>query len=376
MVANGGSYATLDDAQTMAYATTDPNDFVMGRGPGPFAIDEVQRGGDRLVLAIKAAVDRNQQRGQFLLAGSTRFLTVPQLSESLAGRAEILELWPLSQGELAGSRERFAEVAFSEPSKLVTFNTERLDRTSLMRRVVEGGYPEVMGQPELARRRWFRNYLRMVIERDIVEASAIRQAEEIPRLLRLLASNTAGELVPTRLANDLGIGGDTVRRYLGLLEMVGLLVRTPAWLPSLTTREKRHSKSTLVDTGLTAAILGLDATTLSQPGAPMAGPLLEAFVNMEIRKQLSWADTDVHLRHWRDRSGAEVDLVLEATDGRLVAIEVKAGSTVSAADTRHLVTLRERTGEKFLAGFVLTTAQHGERMGDRIWALPITTLWA
>lgn len=375
LVGISGRYVTLDDDQTLEYALSDPADFVNGDS-WPLAIDEVQRGGDRLVLAIKAAADRDTRKGHFLLAGSTRFLTVPHLSESLAGRAEILDLWPLSQGELTGIQESFIDIAFSDPTAFLGAQPEQLSRVELFSRVVSGGYPEMIDQSPATTRRWFRNYLRTVIERDIVEASAIRQADELPRLLRLLAANTAGELVPSRMAGDLHLGDDVVRRYLGLLEMVGLLVRTPAWLPSLTAREKRHSKATLVDTGLTAAILGLNHEVLAAAGAQMAGPFLESFVTMEIRKQLSWSDTGVQLRHWRDRSGAEVDLVMEAPDGRIVAVEVKAGTSVTAADTRHLSALRDRLGERFVAGIVLTTGQRPERFGDRIWALPVSALWA
>jgi uncharacterized protein len=374
-VANSGSYASLDDDRSLAYALTDPTDFV-ANGQAPFAIDEVQRGGDPLVLAVKSAVDTANRKGMFLLAGSTRFLTVPQLSESLAGRAEVLDLWPLSQGELAGARETFLDTAFESPTRFGESQLIGSTRAELLARVAAGGFPEVVDEPSKVRQRWFRSYLRTVIERDIVEASAIRQADEMPRLVRLLAANSSGELVPSRLAGHLRLGDDVVRRYLGLLELVGLLVRIPAWLPSLTSREKRHDKTVLVDTGLALAVLGISDDALATPGSPMAGALLEAFVIMELRKQLSWSDTGIELRHWRDRTGPEVDVILESPDGRIVAVEVKATSSVTAADVRHIAALRDRLGDRFISGVVLCTATRAARFGDRIWTLPVSSLWS
>lgn len=375
LVADLGTFTTLDDDQTLQYALFDPTSFVDGVS-SPLAIDEVQRGGDRLVLAVKASVDRSGRPGSFLLAGSTRFLTVPQLSESLAGRAEIIDLWPFSQGEIVGVRDRFIDVAFVDPRELVQTRPELLTREDLFARVVAGGFPEPLALPAEVRGRWFRNYLRTVIERDVVEASAVRQADELPRMVRLLAANTAGELVPSRIAGDLKLGDDATRRYLSLLELVGLLVRIPAWVPSLTTREKRHPKAVLVDTGLAAASLGLGLQSLLRAPSQMAGSLLESFVTMELVKQSTWADTPVVIRHWRDRGGAEVDLIVEAVDGRIVAIEVKASQSVTPADLRHLQRLRDALGDRFVAGIVLHLSTTAAQLGDRLCSLPVSTLWS
>ncbi len=253
---------------------------------------------------------------------------------------------------------------------------DRTSRNELFEIVVEGGYPELLGVPTKSRARWYRSYLKTVIERDVVEASAIRQAQELPRLVRLLAANPAGELVASRIAGDLRLGDDVVRRYLGLLEMVGLLTLTPAWLSNFTTREKRHAKASLVDTGLAAAALGLSVESLAAFGAPLAGGFLESFVTMEIRKQCSWSEEPIEIKHWRDRNGAEVDLILETPDGRVVAIETKAGTTTGASDVRHLISLREALGDRFASGVIFHTGERIQRLGDRIWSLPVSALWA
>lgn len=178
--------------------------------------------------------------------------------------------------------------------------------------------------------------MRTVVERDVVEASSITQAVELPRLLGLLGANTSGELVPARLASGLRISTDTVARYVGLLELVGLVVRIPAWTPSLTRREKRHPKAATADTGLACGLLGLSTEALSGPGAPMADPLLETCVRMELTKRRGWSARQPTVRHWRDRNGAEVDLIVEDDNGAFAAVEVTASASVSPADTRHL----------------------------------------
>lgn len=285
-------------------------------------------------------------------------------------------MWPLSQGEIAGVVDRFVDVAFDAPDALHALDVESIPRRELFARVARGGFPEVVGQDAGSRRRWFRTYVRTVIERDIVEASAIRQRDDLPRVLRLLASNTSGELVVARLAGDAGVTEDVARRYVGLLELVGLVRRVPAWMPSLTSREKRHPKGVVSDTGLACAVLGHDGARLAEPGAPMAGPLLETFVTMELVKQSTWSETAPTVRHWRDRNGAEIDILLEADDGRIVAVEVKASSSVSAADARHLFARRDALGDRFVVGAVLYLGEHPVKLGERVVALPVSTLWA
>lgn len=375
LVEGAGSYWSLDDESVRAAARLDPHGFVE-QGSSPMAIDEVQRGGNDVVLAVKSIVDRRHDRGQFVLAGSTRFLSVPQLSESLAGRAEVLDLWPLSQGELVGVRETFLDVLLTDPDQLARRRFEQVDRRVLFDRLVRGGYPELVEAPPAQAARWYRNYVRTVVERDIVEASAITQADELPKLLRLLAANTSGEMVTARLAGDARMAVDTVSRYVGLLELVGFVVRIRAWTPSLASREKRHPKVVITDTGLTCGLLGRNANGLGMATSPLTGPLLESFVTMELVKQRGWSDRQPTIRHWRDRNGAEVDLIVEDDNGSIAGVEVKASSTVSPGDVKHLQGLRNKLGDRFTAGVVLYLGDRVVPLGERIWALPVSMLWA
>ena len=375
LVGESGTYWSFDEESVRAAAMLDPHGFVE-EGRSPVALDEVQRGGDAVVLAVKSVVDRRIARGQFVLAGSTRFLTVPQLSESLAGRAEILDLWPLSQGELLGVRETFLDTLLGAPEELVGRRFEGVERGDLFGRLIRGGFPELIDAAPSFATRWYRSYVRTVVERDVVTSSAITQADELPTLLRLIAANTSGELVAARLAGDARMSVDTVSRYLALLELVGIIVRIRAWTPSLTSREKRHPKVLISDTGLACALLGRNADGLGSPTSALTGPMLESFVAMELTKQRGWSTRQPTIRHWRDRNGAEVDLVVEDDDGTVAGIEVKASATVSSSDVKHLQLLQDKLGNRFAAGLVLYLGERVVPLGDRLWAFPVSALWS
>ena len=152
--------------------------------------------------------------------------------------------------------------------------------------------------------------------------------------------------------------------------------RVPAWSRNVTSKRVKQAKLHFTDSGLAAHLLGASASALSQRDAQMAGPLLESFVAGEVARQRTWADTDVALHHFRDRRGAEVDLVLETRDGRVAAIQVKAGRSVGKSDVRSLSMLRDRVGEDFVNGVVLNCGDTVRPLGDRLTAMPLSALWS
>lgn len=370
----GGTYLTLDQPAVADAAREDPDGLVRDRME-PVVIDEVQRGGDDLVRAIKRAVDDEPRPGRFLLTGSARFTTVPGISESLAGRAALVDLWPLSQGERDGVLEGFLDRLFDDPDSLVEEGLS-LPRQELFERVVAGGYPEATALPPGRRRdRWFDGYVRTLIQRDIRELADLRRLDDIPRLLRLLAARSAQELEVSDLATEAGLPRSTLQDYLPLLETVFLLSRSPAWSRNVTSKVVRRPKGYLTDSGLAAYLLGVDARGLLAPEARDRGALTETFVVGELRKQRTWARERVEVHHFRDRSGPEVDVVLETPRGRIAALEVKSGVTVRSSDLAALRLLRDRVGEAFVAGILLHAGDGVHRFGDRLLALPIPVLW-
>ena len=339
-------------------------------------IDEVQRGGDDLLLAIKARVDTDNRPGQFLLTGSTRFLTVPRLSESLAGRVDLIDLWPFSQGELDRHRDVFVDRIFGATRALRRRRPPPISRAAVFGRVCRGGFPEAVRRHGRQRERWFDGYLRTLTGRDVSDIANIQRVGDLPALVRLLASRTASELNVSRLANDADVPRTTLAGYLPLLESVYLMFRLPAWSRNLTSKRVKQAKLHFTDSGLAAHLVGASPEALARPHARMAGALLESFVASEIARQRTWAATDIELHHFRDRAGAEVDLVLESRDGRVAAIEVKAGRSVGRNDMRSLELLRDRIGDDFTNGVVLGCFDDVQPLGDRLSAIPLSVLWS
>ncbi|HSV68276.1 MAG TPA: ATP-binding protein [Mycobacteriales bacterium] len=372
----GGTLLNLDNEQLLQAATADPVSFASS-GTKPRFIDEVQRGGDPLLRAIKAEVDAKPTPGRYVLAGSTRFLTTPSLSESLAGRVAVVDVWPFSPGELEGRSDRFIDIIFADPSSLAGLETSAVDRLDYFTRVCRGGFPEpALMRTARARRAWFRSYVQAISERDIREMARVNEPSAIASLLSYLASITAQEHNSANTSNKTGLHRGTVNRYLELLEAVFLIHRLPAWSRNMTARVVKHPKLHLTDTGLAAPLLGISPESLALPVTPAREPLIETFIVNELAKQSTWSDTAVRLHHWRVSGGAEVDVVIERDDGQVVGVEAKAKDTVTAEDFRGLAALRDLLGPQFTRGVVLHTGRQGSiTFGDRLVSLPISSLW-
>lgn len=364
-------YVTFDDLTVLGAARSSPADF-LARFDGPVVIDEAQRAPE-LFLAIKAEVDRDRRPGRFLLTGSAHVRFVPEISEALAGRVEVLTLLPLSQGEIEGRSEGFVDAVFR--GELPRLDGEPLDRGEILSRALIGGYPEVVRRRQAARRRrWFASYLTTVLQREVRDLADVEGLSELPRLLALVAARTGGIQNVSELARSTGMAQTTVKRYLALLVAAFLVRKVPAWSGNLGKRLLKSPKLYPLDTGLMGHLLGLDKGGLEAPGAPV-GPLLEAFVVGEIGKQLGWSEVQPTVHHFRSARQEEVDIVLEDARRRVVGIEVKASAAVGARDFRHLERLRNDLGDRFVAGLVLHTGREAVGFGDRLLAAPVWSLW-
>lgn len=371
----GGTYRSLDDPDQLRAAREDPVTYAWSETL-PLMIDEVQRGGDDLVLAVKRQVDRDKQRpGQFVLSGSTRFLTVPTLSESLAGRAVFLDLWQLSMGERTSGGCGSLRAVFQDPMSLVGARSP-WTRDGYIDLVCTGNYPEAIRlRAPASRRRWFTSYVRTIVERDIEEFAAVEHADVIPKLLALVAARSGSPFVASDVARSLQVNYQTVQTYLSYVAMVFLVAEVPAWSTNLTSRLTKASKVFLTDSGLAASLLRVGPEGLREPGARSLGGLVETFVFAELVKLRSLTGDAFEIYHYRDRDQREIDFILEAPDGRIVAVEVKGTATPSPDHARHLRWLRDKLGERFVAGVVLHVGEHSLSYGNRIIAAPISTLW-
>lgn len=363
-------FVTLDDETNRLAVQHDPRSFVQ-RPADTFVIDEAQLE-PNLFRAIKAEIDRDRRPGRFLLTGSSRLLSAPDMAASLVGRVETIDLWPFSQGELVGRADGLVDLVYDEPTELI--RNSSIERADVIERIVLGGYPEIVNRQPGRRHAWFDGYLTTITQSVIRDLSSIERLAEIPRLLRLCAARTGTELNVSSLANEFGFPTRTVDGYLALLGQAFLVDRIPAWSTNLSRKVIRRPKLVLTDTGLASYLVGANRDTMARIGGPF-GQLLETFVANELRKQLTWSKTRPSLWHFRDRDGAEVDLILEYPDGRIVGIEVKASSSPSPDDLRGLRFLSDRLGDRFHFGILLHTAPEATRFGANLAALPVSVLW-
>lgn len=367
------TYVSLDDRDSRVAAQTDPEGFVADR-PGLLAIDEVQRVPE-LLLAIKAKVDRDQRPGRFLITGSSQISANRDVSETLAGRIERLTLWPFSQGERTGNDSSFLDRLFGNMLGRV-FGSD-VTKRDYLERALAGGYPEAMARSPQRRGTWFASYVQTVVEREAPGIIASPRTAELPRLLRLVAARHAGLLNVQSLADDGQMPRQSVNRYLDVLEAVFLTARLPAWTPNLSSRESSTPKIIVTDPGLAASLNHLHLEDLAAPEIARGadGPVIEGFVATELMRIRENSVVPAEICHYRDRRGTEIDLIIES-EGRIAAIEVKAGASVDPKAVRTLAALRDTLGSRFVQGIVMHTGPTGQVLGDRLLSMPIATLWS
>lgn len=366
------AYVTLDDEPVLRTAREDPVGFIAAL-PARVTLDEVQRA-PGLLLAIKAAVDRERRPGRLLLTGSANLLLLPKVGDSLAGRIEYVQLHPLTESEkerrpgallqsfLAGHlAPRIPGIAAAEAGHL-------------RERLLRGGYPPAqLRSPERARQ-WHRQYLRTVLERDVADVARVRNAAELGRLVEIVALRSASLLNLSALGAELGMRRETADEYLSVLERLFLLRRLPAWHRNEAKRLIKTPKIHLLDSGLAATLAGLEAGDWTAQRERF-GHLVESFVVQQLIAQAGWTDPDLRFWHYRDKDQVEVDLVI--TRGRRTwGVEVKTAATVTPADGNGLRRVAEQCGKDFQGGIILYAGANTLPTADRrILAVPLSELW-
>ncbi|MBP7514380.1 MAG: ATP-binding protein [Flavobacteriales bacterium] len=365
------SYVTLDDHASLDAALNDPAGFIAGLG-GFAVIDEVQNA-PNIFRAIKASVDRDRRPGRFLLTGSANVLVLPKLGDSLAGRMEIVTLYPMAQDELAGRKSGFIDAAFGK--RLPITPLTHCDRSKLARKVFAGGYPEVMGRAESARRNaWYKAYVTGILQRDVRDISNITDLTAMPKLLAQLAMRSSGLMNLADIGRGIDAPHTTLRRYLALLEATFLHVPLRPWTANRSNRLVKAEKIHLSDSGFAAHLCGIrSAGDLGK--SDRFGNLLETFVVGELRKMNGWSKTFTEAYHFRNEKAREVDVVLEDTAGRVVGIEVKASSSIGSDDLIGLKQLREIAGKKWVRGIVLHSGPAITGFDKDLHAVPMSAMW-
>lgn len=355
-------FFSLDDLDVVDAARRNPEALVGGLEQ--VTLDEVQRE-PNLLLAVKRAIDRRRQSGQFLLTGSANLLLMRRVSETLAGRASYLTLWPMTRREQQGlgrcgvweevlqaGDEAWLDLLAAQPDK-------PRDWRALARR---GGFPTpaLHLARDADRAVWFDGYVRTYLERDLQELSAIAALPDFRRLMRAACLRLGQLLNQTELGRDVALPQPTVHRYLNLLETSYMLVRVPAYAVNRTKRLIKSTKLYWADTGV--------ALHLSD-GVEPGGAHLE---NIILHDLLAWRDARLEraeILYWRTTIGEEVDFVIEAA-GRLLPVEVKATGHPRLADAVHLSTFQAEYGDQCRAGLLLHTGSTLQWLTPRVLAVP------
>jgi len=362
-------YLTLDDETTLAAALQDPTGFI--RELDRAIIDEVQRA-PALILAVKKSIDEDRRPGRFLLTGSANVMTLSTVADSLPGRMETLSLLPLAQCEMSGHGGNWLDCVFTGQAPAISKGAVGRE---LIKAVVSGGYPEVVARPTAKRRAaWIRQYLDALIQRDVREIANINKVESLPRFLRALATSSGQLCNYSKIGGQVGLSNKTVNTYMALFEQMFLLQRVEPWTTNRLKRIVKTPKLHFLDTGILSQLVGLTPETTQQDRGAF-GNVLESFVYGELRKQASFSDAGYRMYHYRDRDQMEVDFVVEDEQGRTAGIEIKASATVAPADFKGLRQLTQACGDELVQGVVLYDGEETMPFGDKLYAVPISSLW-
>jgi predicted AAA+ superfamily ATPase len=292
-----------------------------------------------------------------------------------------MRIFPFAQSEIEGSAPNlisrilsWGEAFFRKEKNKPAAET----REGYINRIIRGGFPLAVTRSPLARNRWFDDYVRQTIERDVPGIAKIRNSRGLSLLLRKIAAQTAQIMALENLSSGAAIDISTVRDYIQLLEDGFMVYQLPAWGRTLKSRVAAKPKIHIADSGIAARLLGLTAEKLGAKEASALteyGHLLETFTVSEILKELSWLDDTVLTGHWHTHDGAEVDFVIEQMDGSVYGFEIKSSGRAPGDTFDGLIALRKFAGSAFKGGFVFYTGTRAFKYEDRLFALPISKLW-
>jgi uncharacterized protein len=378
---NVSRYETLDSINTISNLKNFTESTLRSYPIGT-VIDEIQKLPE-IFDTIKLVVDENRVPARFILTGSANVLLLPKLSESLAGRVNILTLSPLSIAEIKNGEaepnntaHNFIDTLFGE-NIIQRFDgiTEANPNPSYFANLlVKGGYPEIQKINTLEGiSLWFESYINTLIQRDIRDMASIDGLTKIPSILKILANQAGGILNSSDLARDIDINNVTFSRYMTLLESIFLVQRLQPWYRNIGKRLVKSPKVYLNDTGILSHLLNVDVDYILKD-RQIFGKLLENMVFNELTKYISFSKSRPGIFYLRTQSGQEIDFVLENGRGEVVAVEVKSSTTVSRQDITNLVWLRDNH-PGFHLGMVLYTGEQVLELSDRIIAVPISRLW-
>lgn len=365
----------LDDLADRSAAAADPDGFAAQYTQGLLAIDEIQRVPE-LLTSLKASVDRDRRPGRFIVTGSADLLSLRGSQDSLAGRAQTIPLEGFSRDELLGRVADFASFTWFLRPGDTPRDIPGITRRTYLEMAITPTFPELRNRAGRAQDRWLSSYTDRLLTKDSTDITGIQYPDRLETLLSVIAARNAGEFVASRVGREIDVPARSLPAYVQALRSVFLIRVIPGWSNNVANRAVTTPKIALTDTGLAAHLAGVDVDgTERAVSSALTGGLVGGFVVGEIAKQRAWSSTATRMFHYRDDHGREVDIILEDRRRDIVGIEVKATSSPCTADFAGLRYLRDRLGDRFVAGIVLHTGERAVPFGERLWALPIASLW-
>ena len=361
------SYVSLEPPDIRMSASEDPRGFLDMYAP-PVIFDEVQYA-PALLPYVKERIDRTRsQYGQYLLTGSQNLLLMEKVTESLAGRAAMLKLLPLTHREAEGHPQRSLPWEIKKPSA----SGKRISRGELWKRFLRGGYPELATHPRRDITLWHASYVQTYLERDVRTVRQVGDLAQFQNFLRALAARSAQLLNLAELARELGVAINTAKAWLSLLEATYQIIVLRPYFTNIGKRLVKTPKIYFADVGTLCYLAGLKDPEHAASG-PMGGAIMETAVLSEIVKTLLHRGIEPQVYFWRTAAGTEVDILVQ-TNGRLVPIEVKLSATPRPAMASAVRTFRRDMGKKAAPGYVVHPGDVHLPLGAGVTALPFTCL--
>jgi len=364
-------YRSLDDTNMLNFALSDPKGFVINKS-GTMVIDEIQKA-SKLIPEIKQAVDKDNRSGQYLLTGSANILTLPIISDSLAGRAKYMRLRPLTVGEILGKKPTFLKRAFNKefPTKITGYN-----KADIIDLAFRGGYPEAVAIDNLQHRKdWHKDYVQVLLARDLKDIANIRRFDSLQNLVGILASWSAKFMEMSQITAALSINKLTLDSYINALISMFMFEKVSPWLKTDYERVGKRSKFYATDTGIMASVLGWNPKEVFM-NEDRSGKLIETFVFQELAAQIDLENKYI-LSQYRDRLNKEIDFLVEREDGALLGVEVKASHNVSKEDFAPQEWFMNNILKNKIqyTGLVLYSGDRTINFGDNFIAVPTAALW-
>ena len=360
-------YVSLEPPDVRAAATADPRGFLAAYPP-PTIFDEVQYAPD-LLPYVKERIDAHRnQPGQYVLTGSQNLLPAERITESLAGRAAILRLLPLSQREAEGRPH--APLPWERADDGA--REVKAGCRETWQEFIRGYYPELVANPERDSHMWHAAYVQTYLERDVRSLRQVGDLSQFQNFLGALAARTAQLLSLTDMARDLGVAVNTVKAWLSVLEATYQIIVLRPYFANIGKRLVKTPKVYFTDVGTLSYLTGLKDPVHAAAG-PMGGAFMETAVLTEVFKTLTHQGIDPRVYFWRTSAGREVDIVVE-TAGKLVPIEVKLSATPRPEMASSIKAFQEDFGDKALPGYVVHPGDLRLPLGPKVTALPLGEL--